>query len=152
MHPEIASSDLGLRAAPRGAAKPAKEPAKGKPFGGGLASPCVTLKWTFNRTSVIIWSNFVRLNEHLKPAYSTKQLGSLVRAERKARGRTQAWVAERAGCRRQTIADLEAGRNVALNILMGALAALGKGLAIVDARVELERLKEIFIDDDADED
>ena len=61
-------------------------------------------------------------------------------------------MAERVGCRRQTIADLEAGRNVALNILMGALAALGKGLGIVDARVELEHLKEIFIDDDADED
>jgi HTH-type transcriptional regulator / antitoxin HipB len=79
-------------------------------------------------------------------------LGSLVRAERKARGRSQAWVAERVGCRRQTIADLEAGRNVALNILMGALAALGKGLAIVDTRVELEHLKEIFSDDDTDED
>lgn len=88
----------------------------------------------------------------MKHAYSTKQLGSLARAERKARGRSQAWVAERVGCRRQTIADLEGGRNVALNILMGALASLGKGLAIVDARVELEHLKEIFADDDADED
>ena len=88
----------------------------------------------------------------MKSAYSPKQLGWLVRTERKARGRSQAWIAERVGCRRQTIADLEAGRNVALNILMGALAALGKGLAIVDARVELEHLKEIFIDDDADED
>lgn len=88
----------------------------------------------------------------MKLAYSTQELGSLVRAERKARGRSQQWVAERVGCRRQTIADLEAGRNVALNILMGALAALGKGLAIADARVELEQLKEIFIDDDADED
>jgi transcriptional regulator with XRE-family HTH domain len=87
----------------------------------------------------------------LKLAYSPKELGSLVRAERKARGRSQAWVAERVGCRRQTIADLEAGRNVALNILMGTLAALGKGLAIVDARVEFEHLKEIF-SDDADED
>lgn len=83
----------------------------------------------------------------MKTAYSAKELGSLVRAERKARGRTQAWVAERVGCRRQTLADLEAGRNVALNILMGALAALGKGIAIVDARVELERLEEIFGDD-----
>ncbi len=87
----------------------------------------------------------------MKAAYSTKELGSLVRTERKARGRSQEWVAERVGCRRQTIADLEAGRNVALNILMGALAALGKGLAIVDARVEREHLKEIF-SDDADED
>ena len=87
----------------------------------------------------------------MKPAYSAKELGPLVRAERKARGRSQEWVAARVGCRRQTIADLEAGRNVALNILMGALAALGKGLAIVDARVEFEHLKEIF-SDDADED
>ena len=87
----------------------------------------------------------------MKTAYSARELGALVRAERKARGRSQEWVAERVGCRRQTIADLEAGRNVALNILMGALAALGKGMAIVDARVELERLEEIF-GDDADED
>jgi hypothetical protein len=34
---------------------------------------------------------------------------------------------------------------------MGVLAALGKRLAIADARVELDHLKEIF-DDDADED
>jgi len=56
-------------------------------------------------------------------------------------------VAERVGVRRQTIADLEAGRNVALNVLMGAVTALGKGLAIVDARADLERLEEIFGDD-----
>jgi DNA-binding XRE family transcriptional regulator len=87
----------------------------------------------------------------MKTAYSTQELGILVRAERKARGRSQGWIAEHVGCRRQTIADLEAGRNVALNILMGALSALGKGVAIVDARVELERLEEIF-GDDADED
>ena len=88
----------------------------------------------------------------MEAAYSAKDLGSLVRAERKARGRSQEWVAERVGCRRQTIADLEAGRNVALNILMGALAALGKGLIVVDARVKLEQLKEIFRDDETDED
>jgi HTH-type transcriptional regulator / antitoxin HipB len=86
----------------------------------------------------------------MKPACTPKDLGALIRAERKARGRSQEWIAERVGCRRQTIADLEAGRNVALNILMGALAALGKGLAIVDARVDLEHLTEIF-SDDADE-
>lgn len=82
-----------------------------------------------------------------RPAYSSKELGARIRAERKARGRSQEWVAERVGCRRQTIADLEAGRNVALNILMGALAALGKGLSIIDARIELEQLQEIFSDD-----
>ena len=87
----------------------------------------------------------------MKAAYSAKELGSLIRAERRARGRSQAWVAERVGCRRQTIADLEAGRNVALYIVMGTLTALGKGLSVVDARVELEHLEEIF-SDDADED
>jgi len=80
-------------------------------------------------------------------ALTAKQLGESVRAEREARGRSQSWVAERVGVRRQTIADLEAGRNVALNVLMGAVAALGKGLAIVDARVDLEHLDEIFGDD-----
>jgi DNA-binding XRE family transcriptional regulator len=83
----------------------------------------------------------------MRPAYTAKDLGLLVRAERKVRGRSQGWVAERVGCRRQTVADLEAGRNVALHILMGTLAALGKGVAIVDARVELERLEETFGDD-----
>jgi transcriptional regulator with XRE-family HTH domain len=87
----------------------------------------------------------------MKAAYSARALGILIRTERRARGRSQEWVAERVGCRRQTIADLEAGRNVALNILMGALTALGKGLSVVDARVELEHLDEIF-SDDADED
>ena len=87
----------------------------------------------------------------MTPAYTPQDLGALLRAERKARGRSQEWIAERVGCRRQTIADLEAGRNVALNVVMGALAALGKGLAIVDARVDLEHLAEIF-SDDADED
>ena len=86
----------------------------------------------------------------MKASLTSKDLGIRIRAERKARGRSQAWIAERVGCRRQTIADLEAGRNVALNILMGTLAALGKGLAIVDARIDLERLAEIF-NDDADE-
>jgi len=83
------------------------------------------------------------------PALSTAQLGALIRAERKARGRTQAWVAVRTGYRRQTIADLEAGRNVEINVLMRALAALGKALTIVDARVDVERLPEIFDDDQA---
>jgi transcriptional regulator with XRE-family HTH domain len=83
----------------------------------------------------------------MQTALTAKELGERVRAEREARGRSQSWVAERVGVRRQTIADLEAGRNVALNVLMGAVGALGKGLAIVDARVDLERLDEIFGDD-----
>jgi transcriptional regulator with XRE-family HTH domain len=83
----------------------------------------------------------------MQVALTAKELGERVRAEREARGRSQTWVAERVGVRRQTIADLEAGRNVALNVLMGTVSALGKGLAIMDARVDLERLEEIFSED-----
>ena len=83
----------------------------------------------------------------MQVSLTAKELGERVRAEREARGRSQSWVAERVGVRRQTIADLEAGRNVALNVLMGAVAALGKGLAIMDARVDLEQLDGIFGDD-----
>jgi HTH-type transcriptional regulator / antitoxin HipB len=77
-------------------------------------------------------------------ALNSHELGQRLRAERRARGRTQAWLAERVGCQRQTIAELEAGGNVATHILMGALAALGKGLIIADARIDLERIGEIF--------
>ena len=92
---------------------------------------------------------FAKSNDLRGIALNRRELGEWLRAERKARGRTQAWIAERVGCRRQTIADLEAGRNVALDVLFGALAALGKGLAVVDARVDIERLHELFGDDDA---
>jgi DNA-binding XRE family transcriptional regulator len=81
-------------------------------------------------------------------ALNTQELGIQVRLERKAQNRSQAWVADQVGCRRQTIIDLEAGRNVELNILFGALAALGKGLVIVDARIDVERLNEVFRDED----
>lgn len=57
-------------------------------------------------------------------------------------------MAAQIGCRRQTIVDLEAGRNVKMNVLFGALAALGKGLVIADARIDVEQLKEIFGDED----
>lgn len=82
------------------------------------------------------------------PILNAKDLGAKLRAERKARHVTQGWVAARVGCRRQTIADLEAGRNVAVAVLLGAVSSLGKALAIVDARVELEQLREIFSGED----
>jgi DNA-binding XRE family transcriptional regulator len=84
----------------------------------------------------------------MRAALNAQDLGIWVRSERKAQGRSQAWIADQVGCRRQTIIDLEAGRNVELNVLFGALAALGKGLAIVDARIDVERLNEVFRDED----
>jgi transcriptional regulator with XRE-family HTH domain len=84
----------------------------------------------------------------MKIAATAVELGAWLRAEREALGRTQHWLATRVGSRRQTIADLEAGRNVSLGVLFGALSALGKGIQIVDMRLEFDRLKETFPDED----
>jgi DNA-binding XRE family transcriptional regulator len=84
----------------------------------------------------------------MKAALTSHDLGASMRSERKAQGRSQAWIAVQVGCRRQTIVDLEAGRNVELNVLFGTLAALGKGIAIVDVRIDVERLNEVFRDED----
>lgn len=81
---------------------------------------------------------------------NTVDLGRAFRAERKALGKTQRQVAEATRFRRQTILDLEAGRNVSLQTLMAALAALGKGLAIVDARLDVDQLQQLL--DPVDED
>jgi len=72
----------------------------------------------------------------MKPILDAKDLGERIRWERKAQARTQSWVASVVGCRRQTIADLEAGRNVGITQLVRTTSALGKALAIVDARIE----------------
>lgn len=79
--------------------------------------------------------------------FSCSELGAAYRAERKALGQTQAGIAKRVGCRRQTIADIEAGKNVAMYTLMAALSALGKGLVIMDARVDYDNLAAMFPDE-----
>ena len=79
-----------------------------------------------------------------------RELGIALRTERKAQGKTQRELAEAIPCRRQTVLDMEAGRNVSLHTLMAALASLGKGLDIVDARVEPGQLQQLL--DPPDED
>lgn len=79
--------------------------------------------------------------------FSAAGLGEAFRANRRALGQSQQEIADRVGCRRQTIADIEAGKNVRIYTLFAALSALGKGLDIVDARVDVDRLSEIFKDD-----
>jgi HTH-type transcriptional regulator / antitoxin HipB len=79
--------------------------------------------------------------------FSATEFGDALRAERLALGKTIQWVADRVGCRRQTISDLEAGKNVGIYIAFAALAALDKGLSIVDSRIELEHLKALFDED-----
>lgn len=83
-------------------------------------------------------------------SFSATDLGLALRKERKALGMTQHALAQKANCRRETIIQLESGGNVSLYIVMGVLGALGKGLDVCDARMELERLAEIFGDDDGE--
>lgn len=80
----------------------------------------------------------------MEPILNPRELGLALRAERKALGKTQAELARGVPCRRQTVADLEAGRNASLHTLMAVLAALGKGLSIVDARVSPEHLQRLL--------
>jgi DNA-binding XRE family transcriptional regulator len=87
--------------------------------------------------------------ENIKLGYfSAKELGAAFRAERKALRRTQQWVAEKCRLRRQTIADIENGKNVELFTLMAALNALGKGLQITDRHIALDQIGGMFDDED----
>jgi HTH-type transcriptional regulator / antitoxin HipB len=83
----------------------------------------------------------------MKTYFSATELGAALRAERLALGKTIQWIADRVGCRRQTISELEAGKNVGIYTAFAVLAALDKGLSIVDSRIELERLQELFDED-----
>lgn len=85
------------------------------------------------------------------PALNPRMLGKAFKAERVALGLSQQAVAASAGARRQTIVDLEGGRNVSVRTLFAALAALGKGLSIVDTRLDLDRIHLLLDDPDADE-
>jgi transcriptional regulator with XRE-family HTH domain len=76
-----------------------------------------------------------------------KSFGLMFRLERKAVGLTQAQVAEKAGLRRETIIKLESGAQVDANTLIQAVAALGKTLSINDRRVDYDRLREVFSED-----
>ena len=64
---------------------------------------------------------------------SSQDLGAALRAKRRAAGLTQADLAQRAGCRRQTIVAIEAGHSVQSDVLLAAVVALGQGLLLVDA-------------------
>ena len=76
-----------------------------------------------------------------------KSLGASFKRERLAVGLTQAEVARKAGLRRETIIQLESGASISANTLIQATSALGKTLAIVDRRLDYDRLDEVFNDD-----
>ena len=73
-----------------------------------------------------------------------RSLGVTFRRERLAIGLTQAEVAKKAGLRRETIIQLESGASISATTLIQAVAALGKALAIVDRRLDYDRLDEVF--------
>ncbi len=76
-----------------------------------------------------------------------KSLGATFKRERLAVGLTQAEVAHKAGLRRETIIQLESGASVSVNTLIQATSALGKTLAIIDRRLDYDRLDEVFNQD-----
>lgn len=85
----------------------------------------------------------------LIPNMSPLDIGQALRKERKALGKTQQDLAGAAQCSRQTILDMEAGKNVSLHTLMASLAALGKGIAIIDTRPTVDNLRLMLeLDDD----
>lgn len=75
---------------------------------------------------------------------SASALGDAFKQNRRALGLTQQALADRTGCRRQTIADVEAGKNVGLHTLLALLAAMDKAVIIVSKRLDLDRLAEAF--------
>lgn len=81
-------------------------------------------------------------------AFTAADLGTLLRRERRAQGLTQQALAERARITRQTIIDLEQGRNTSVYVLMGVLAALGKALEVKDARPSVPDVRALFADDE----
>ena len=85
-----------------------------------------------------------------RPILNPRELGQMLRSERRALGLTQQAVADATGYRRQTILDLEAGRNVSVQTLFAALGALGKGMQLVDARPDIDQLSALL--DAPDED
>ncbi|RKP56581.1 XRE family transcriptional regulator [Pararobbsia silviterrae] len=85
---------------------------------------------------------------HALPIVFAPEFGEAFRRERKAQGRTQQWVAEKAGVTRFTITQLESGQNVGLHHALAALTALGKGLSIVSVRPDYDQIKEMFRDDE----
>ena len=80
--------------------------------------------------------------------FSPVELGEAIRAERKALGYTQKWVADRCKIRAATVSAVENGQNVEVFTVMKILTTLGKGLQIVDRNISLDLLSaaELFSD------
>jgi HTH-type transcriptional regulator/antitoxin HipB len=72
-------------------------------------------------------------------ARSSKQLGTILRKERKAAGLSQAQLGSMIGSRQATVCQVEAGKPGArIQTILDLLAALGLGLKIVVRRRQSE--------------
>jgi DNA-binding XRE family transcriptional regulator len=100
----------------------------------------------FDNTNMFSDSS-LQTSPSLLRATTPHELGEHFRAERKALGKTLEEVAQAVGCRRQTIADIEAGKNVGLLTVFMALGALGKCLEIKSTRYELGSTPDLMGDD-----
>lgn len=80
-------------------------------------------------------------------ALSPRDLGTLIRNTRKSLGKTQDDVARALKTRRQTIADLEKGKNVGTHVMFSMLLYLGKGVAITGVRPTVDTISS-FLEND----
>ncbi len=80
----------------------------------------------------------------IQRAQDGQTFGKLMRAERKKLGKTQDQVAKEIGTRRQTVADLESGKNVGSHIIFAVLAANGMMLSISNARPDLDTIRQMI--------
>jgi len=81
-------------------------------------------------------------------AQNPVSFGKMFRVERKALGKTMIELAGDVGVRRQTIADIESGRNVGMHTVFAALAAMGKTVLIESARPDMERIRRMLDEQD----
>ncbi|WP_321820894.1 MULTISPECIES: helix-turn-helix domain-containing protein [unclassified Burkholderia] len=77
---------------------------------------------------------FYKPNMDLKLLRSAGALGAEIRLQRARLGKSQSDLANAVGVRRQTIADLESGKNVGLYIAMAVLAELKCALSLCEDR------------------
>lgn len=80
----------------------------------------------------------------LLTASSLAEFGELFRRERKALGMTQSDVAKKANCRRQTIADIEAGKSVTTLTFFNAILAIQKQIQLVSLGIDLENVRALL--------
>ncbi|VVE00063.1 hypothetical protein PTE30175_02007 [Pandoraea terrae] len=87
------------------------------------------------------------MNNIFQASLTAADFGEAFRNERRKLKKSQAWVAEQAGIRRETVVQLEQGQNVGLHVIMRALGAIGKGLMIASDRPDYDMVRKMIRDE-----